>query len=156
MAIKELHWTTWKLETIYPEAAFIIAGDFNKAHLRTRLPKIYQHIDCATHLGKILIQCCSNFRNAYKAFPRAPFGKSNHDAILLLSSYRQNLKQDVPVTRTIQHWSDQWEAKLQDCFDHADWNMFRSASENNIDLYADSVSVFIKKCIGDALPTVPN
>ena len=33
-------------------------------------------------------------------------------------------------------------------------NMFRSASENNIDLYADSVSVFIKKCIGDVVPTV--
>ena len=32
--------------------------------------------------------------------------------------------------------------------------MFRSASENNIDLYADSVSVFIKKCIGDVVPTV--
>ena len=32
--------------------------------------------------------------------------------------------------------------------------MFRSASENNIDLYADSVSAFIKKCVGDVVPTV--
>ena len=40
MAIKELHWTLCKLETIYPEAAFIVAGDFNKANLRTKLPKI--------------------------------------------------------------------------------------------------------------------
>jgi hypothetical protein len=46
------------------------------------------------------------------------------------------------------------EATLEDCFDHADWNMFPSASENNIDLYSDSVSVFIKKCIGDVGPTV--
>jgi hypothetical protein len=52
--------------------------------------------------------------------------------------------------RTIQRWSDQLEATLQDCFDHANWNMFWSASENNIDLYADSV----KKCIGDVVPTV--
>jgi hypothetical protein len=44
-------------------------------------------------------------------------------------------------------------AALQDCFDHADGNMFRSASENNIGLFADSVSVFIKKCIGDMVPT---
>ena len=36
-ALKELHWTLCKLETIYPEAAFIVAGDFNKANLRTRL-----------------------------------------------------------------------------------------------------------------------
>ena len=36
-AIKEHHWTICKLETIHPEAAFIVAGDFNKANLRTRL-----------------------------------------------------------------------------------------------------------------------
>ena len=56
--------------------------------------------------------------------------------------------------RTIQHWSDQSEATLQDCFDHADWNMFRSASENNIAIYADLLSEFIKKCIGDVVHTV--
>ena len=58
------------------------------------------------------------------------------------------------MTKTIQRWSDQSESTLQDCFDHADWDMFRSASENNIDLYADSVSDFIRKCIGDVVPTV--
>ena len=37
-ALKELHWSLCKLETIHPETAFIVAGDFNKANLRTRLP----------------------------------------------------------------------------------------------------------------------
>jgi hypothetical protein len=32
--------------------------------------------------------------------------------------------------------------------------MFREASHNNINLYADSVSGFIRKCIGDVVPTV--
>ena len=32
--------------------------------------------------------------------------------------------------------------------------MFRIASNNNIDEYADSVSKFISKCIGDFIPTV--
>ena len=32
--------------------------------------------------------------------------------------------------------------------------MFRIASDNNIDVYADSVSEFISKCIGDVVPTV--
>ena len=32
--------------------------------------------------------------------------------------------------------------------------MFRVASENNIDVYTDSVSKFIKKCIRDVVPTV--
>ena len=58
------------------------------------------------------------------------------------------------MTRTIQCWSDQLESTLQDCFDHVDWDMFQSASENNIDLYADSMSEFIMKCIGDVVPTV--
>jgi hypothetical protein len=31
--------------------------------------------------------------------------------------------------------------------------MFWTASETNIDLYADSVRGFIKKCIGDVVPT---
>ena len=118
-AIKELHWTLCKLETIYPEAAFIVAGDFNGANLRTRLPKFYQHIDCVTCMGNTLDHCYSIFRDAYKAIPRLPFGKSDHNAILLLPSYRQELKQDVPVTRTIQSWSDQSEATLQGCFDQS-------------------------------------
>jgi hypothetical protein len=34
-----LEWTLCKLETTYPEAAFIVAGDFNKANLKKMLPK---------------------------------------------------------------------------------------------------------------------
>ena len=62
------------------------------------------------------------------------------------------------MTRTIQSRSDQSEATLQDCFDYVDWDItwtgIPSASENNIDLYADSVSEYIRKCIGDVVPTV--
>jgi hypothetical protein len=42
---------------------------------------------------------------------------------------------------------------LQDCFGHVDWDMFRIASDNNIDVYANSVSESISKCIGDVVPT---
>jgi hypothetical protein len=35
-----------------------------------------------------------------------------------------------------------------------DWDMFRTASDNNIDVYTDSVSEFISKCISDVVPTV--
>ncbi|CDR18940.1 unnamed protein product [Oncorhynchus mykiss] len=67
MALNKLYLTLCKLESTYPEAAFIVAGDFNKANLKTRLPKLYQHIDCATRAGKTLDHCYSNFRDAYKA-----------------------------------------------------------------------------------------
>jgi hypothetical protein len=106
-ALKELHWTLCKLETIYTEAAYIVAGDFNKANLRKRLPKFFQHIDCSSRTGKTLDHCYANLRDAYKALPCPPFGKCDHDSILLLPFYRQKLKQEEPVLKTIQHWSDQ-------------------------------------------------
>ena len=34
------------------------------------------------------------------------------------------------------------------------WDMFPVASENNIDEYTDMVTEFIRKCIGDVVPTV--
>ena len=86
MAHKELHWTLCELETIYPEAAFIAAGDFNKANLKKRPPKFYQYIDCSTHTAKTLDHCYSNFRVVYKALPRPTFDKSDHNSILLLPS----------------------------------------------------------------------
>jgi hypothetical protein len=42
---------------------------------------------------------------------------------------------------------------MQDCLDHVEWDMFRIASNNNIDEYAGSVNKFISKCIGDVVPT---
>ncbi|CDQ68745.1 unnamed protein product [Oncorhynchus mykiss] len=161
MALNKLYLTLCKLESIYPEAAFIVAGDFNKANLKTRLPKLYQHIDCATRAGKTLDHCYSNFRDAYKALPCSPFGKADHDSILLIPAYRQKLKQEAPALRSVQRWSDQSDFTLQDCFHHVDWDMFRIASDNNIDEYADSVSEFIRTCVEDVVPiatikTFPN
>ena len=50
-----------KLKTIHTEAAFIVAEEYNKANLRTRLPKFCQHIDGSTRAGKTLDHCYSNF-----------------------------------------------------------------------------------------------
>ena len=68
-ALKELYWTLCKLETTYPEAAFIVAGDFNKANLKTRLPKFYHHIECATRAGKPWIIVILTSAMHIKPFP---------------------------------------------------------------------------------------
>ena len=94
------------------------------------------------------------YNDGYKAFLRPPFSQSDKDSILLLPSYRQKLNQEVSVLKSIQRWSDPSEYMLQDCFDHVDWDLFRVASENNINEYTDRVTVFIRKCIGDFVPTV--
>ena len=50
-------------------------------------------------------------------------------------------------------WSDEADAKLQNCFSITDWNMVRDSSDG-IDEYATSVTGFINKCIDDVFPTV--
>jgi hypothetical protein len=50
-------------------------------------------------------------------------------------------------------WSDEADAKLQDCFAITDWNMFWDSSDG-IEEDTTSVTGFINKCIEDVIPTV--
>ena len=102
---------------------------------------------------KTLDHLYSTHRDAYKALTCPPFGKSDHNSILLIPVYKLYLKQEAPVTRSIKKWSDETDAKLQDCFASTDCNMFRDSS-NGIDEYSTSVTGFINKCIEDVVPTV--
>jgi hypothetical protein len=74
---------------------------------------------------KTLDQLYSTHKDAYKALPRSPFGKSDYSYIVRIPAYKLKLKQEVPVTRIIRKWSDEADAKLQDCFASIDWNMFQ-------------------------------
>lgn len=42
LAMEELHADISKQQTVHPEAAFIVVGDFNHFNFRTVLPKFYQ------------------------------------------------------------------------------------------------------------------
>ncbi len=128
-------------------------GDFNKANFRTIAPKYFQHITINKREDRILDHCYTSFRDAYKSLPRPPFSKSDHSSVLLLPAYRQKLKREAPALSTIQCWSDQSDAILQDCFDHVDWDMFWAASDDNKEAYSDTVTCFIRKCIEDVVPT---
>ena len=88
-----------------------------------------------------------------KALPRPPFGKSDHNSILLIPAFKQKLKQGAPVTRSIKQWTYEADAKLQDCFPITDWNMFRDSSDD-IEEYTTPVTGYINKCIEDVVPTV--
>ena len=57
------------------------------------------------------------------------------------------------MTRSIKKWSDEADAKLQDCFAITDWNMFQDSSDG-IEEYTTSVTGFINKCIEDVVPIV--
>lgn len=45
-------------------------------------------------------------------------------------------------------------AHVAHSLDHKDWDMFRVVSENIIDVHTDTVTEFIRECIGDVVPTV--
>ncbi len=152
-ALRELYRNISEQETAHPDAAFVVTGDFNKANFRTIAPKYFQHITINRRGDRILDHCYSPFRDAYKSLPRPPFGKWDHSSVLLLPAYRQKLKREAPALRTIQCWSDQSDPTLQDCFDHVDWDMFRAASDDDIEAYSDSVTCFIRKCIEDIVLT---
>ena len=57
------------------------------------------------------------------------------------------------MTQSIRKWSDEADAKLQDCLASTDWSMFRDSSDG-IEEYTTSVTGFINKCIDDVVPTV--
>ena len=95
----------------------------------------------------------STHRDAYKALPHPPFVKSDHNSIPLIPAYKQKLKQEVPVTRSIRKWSDDADARPQDCFASIDLKMFWDSS-NCIEEYTTSVNGFINKCTDNIVPTV--
>ena len=67
--------------------------------------------------------------SSYKALPRPPFGKSEFNSILPIPAYKQKLKLEAPVTQSIKKWSDEEDAKRQDCFASTDWSMFCDSSD---------------------------
>lgn len=79
-------------ENKYPDAAFIILGDFNHCNLKKNMPKLYQFVTFPTRENKILDHCYSNIRNAFIAEPKPHFGKSDHLAIRLKPTYIKRLK----------------------------------------------------------------
>ncbi len=151
--LKELYGNISEQELAHPDIAFVVTGDFNKANFRTIAPKYFQHIIINTRGDRVLDHCYSPFRDAYKSLPHPPFGNSDHSSVLLLPAYRQKLKRESPALRTIQCWSEQLDAILQDCFDHVDWDMFRAVPDDDIEAYSDTVTCFIRKCIEDVVPT---
>ncbi len=124
LALSKLHDVLSGYINKHPDAAFSIAGDFNKANLRQVMPNFHQHVSCPTTLD----HCYSQFKNAYKARSLPAFGKSDHAAIFLTPEYKQRLVQEPPVQRVVTRWSSHSEAMLQAALADVDWDMFRASS----------------------------
>ena len=47
-ALSQLYKEISKQETTHPEAALLVAGDFNAGKLKSVLPNFHQHVKCVT------------------------------------------------------------------------------------------------------------
>ncbi len=64
-AMGELYNTVSQSQTSYPDAIYIIAGDFNKPNLKSVLPNFHQHVTCATRGENTLDHLYTNITKAY-------------------------------------------------------------------------------------------
>ncbi|KAF0029311.1 hypothetical protein F2P81_018416 [Scophthalmus maximus] len=97
-ALSALHDVTIGLQTRHPDAALIVAGDFNKANLKKVLSNFFQHIKSPTRKAKTLDHCYTPFKKGYKSIPIPAFGKSDHTAIFLIPEYKQKMTREPVVT----------------------------------------------------------
>eukprot|EP00061_Rhincodon_typus_P013041 g39163.t1 len=80
------------------------------------------------------------------------FGKSDHNAVLLLLAYKQKLKHNDPGQKVAQCVS----LRQQKGLEVVDWSKFKN-SVANLNEYAATVTDFINKCVEDCVPKMfPN
>lgn len=81
----------------HPNGVHIIAGDFNKANLKTVLPKFHQYVKCPTRGDNNLDHVYSNIKHAYRAVPLPHLGRSDHLSLLLTPAYTPLNRQTKPA-----------------------------------------------------------
>ncbi len=153
LALSKLHDELSGYNNKHPDAAFIIAGDFNKANLKKVLPNFHQHISCPTRGLNTLDHCYTPLKNAYKVHSLPAFGKSDHVGIFLTPEYKQRIAREPPVEREVTRWSSHSEAMLQASLDDVDWDMFR-ASSSDISEFTDVALSFVNTLTEQATETV--
>ncbi len=153
LALSKLHDELSGYINKHPDAACIIARDFNKANLKKVIPNFHQHISCPTRGLNTLDHCYTQFKNAYKAHSLLAFGKSDHAAIFLTPDYKQRIVQEPPVEREVTRWSSHSEATLQASLDDVDWDMFR-ASSADVSEFTEVALSFVNTLTEQATETV--
>ena len=149
-ALAVLHDKIAAQQSKHPDAVHVVAGDFNHADLKRVLPKLYQHVKCATRGNNTLDKVYSNIKNGYKARQQPPLGSgivetpSDHMSVLLIPAYTPK-RRSAPVTiKMVKTWPEGAMEQLKDCFETTDWSIFENT---DLEQYTAAVLGYIKHCI---------
>ena len=151
-AINQLADQVLAVENANPDSVVIVVGDFNHTCLSKALPRYKQHVDCPTRKDKTLNHCYTVYKGAYHASARAPLGKSDHNTVISIPAYRQELKAVKPVKKTVKKWSPESTEALRGCFECTDWSVFEHAC-TDLDEYTDTVTAYVSFCVESCIPT---
>ncbi len=99
-----------------------------------------------------LCPTCACPKDAYHSVPRAALGLSDHCLVHLIPTYRQKLKSEKPVLKTVKRWTAEAEQDLKACFDLTDWSVFEAAA-TDLDELTETVTSYISFCEDMCIPT---
>ncbi|KAI4894024.1 hypothetical protein NFI96_002878 [Prochilodus magdalenae] len=141
------------LQTKHPDAFYVISGDFNHATLDSTLSAFFQFVDCPTRKNRTTDLLYAKVRDAYRATPLPPLGKSDHNLVLLQPQYKPLVLRQPTTTHTLSVWSPEAEEALKDCYDTTDWSLLLHPHGEDIEEVTHCVMDYLNFCIDVAVPT---
>ena len=143
---EKIHSVTARLQTQHPEAFIIISGDFNHITLDTTLAVFNQVVDCPTRNNRTIDLLYLNVRDAYRATPFPPVGKSDHNLVHLQPPYIPLAQRQPITTRSIRKWSPEMESALRDCYNSTVWDVLLSLHGENLEVMTHCLTDYLNFC----------
>lgn len=125
-----------RFQSICPDAPHFILGDFNTCSLS-------QHL--ATRHGKTLDLCYGTIKGAYKSFPLAPLGSSDHNCVLLAPVYQPALKRGKVEHKEVALWTESAVHEFNGCLYNTNWDVFKDTC-TTLDELTHTVVSYITFC----------
>ena len=107
------------------------------------LPKLPQHVKCATREANTLDKVYSNIKLSFRAKPLPHLGQSDHVSLLLIPAYTPLRKSAPTTSRTVKTWPEGASQQLQECFESTNWDVFE---HQDLEQYTTAVLGYIKYC----------
>ncbi|KAI4898201.1 hypothetical protein NFI96_005256 [Prochilodus magdalenae] len=148
-----IHSTVAAVQTQHPDAFYVISGDFNHVTLDSTLPAFFQFVDCPTRKNRTIDLLYANMRDAYRAAPLPPLGKSDHSLVFLQPQYKPLVLRQPTTTRSFRVWSPEAEEALKDCYDTTDWSVLLHPHGEDIEEVTHCVTDYLNFCMDVAVPT---